>query len=221
MRALKTLCALSLPALALVACGDKEEEEGSASPQITGEIQVNGQDEIGDVAIYKAFATSTGSGFLLYLSNNPGATCETVVDYLRTDEAWDPNGFLTAGSCEILASISTWDEASGASATDDALGAAGFSINCYFGDEEWVYETRDSDDRDYYYQGREWLGSPSVYSYDFSPDGDNYAIDLSMSEYNGQFPYETLESFPASGAVSGTMTAERCDALATTPVFPR
>jgi hypothetical protein len=102
-----------------------------------------------------------------------------------------------------------------------SLGAAGFSINCYFGDETWEYETRDSDDRDYYYQGREWLGSPAAYRYDFAPDGDDYFIDLSMSEYNGQFPYETLESFPASGAVSGTITAERCDTLATTPIFPR
>jgi hypothetical protein len=217
MRMPLSLCA----SLLLVACGDKGDEGDEATPQITGEIQVNGQDEIGDVAIYKAFATSAGTGFLLYLSNNPDATCATVVDYLRTDEPWDPTGFLTAGSCDIVASISTWDEVSGAQASDDPLGAAGFSINCYFGDETWEYETRDSDDRDYYYQGREWLGSPAAYRYDFAPDGDDYFIDLSMSEYNGQFPYETLESFPASGAVSGTITAERCDTLATTPIFPR
>lgn len=203
---------------ALVACKPEEEKDGSATPQVTGAIAPDGEGVSADVEIYKAFAMDAGSGFVAYLSNNPDATCDSVTEYLRAEAPHDPSGFLVGGTCDVAIRIDTWD--GGKTATDDPVAAAGFAINCYFGSDGWELETRDNDDRDYYWQGREWQGSPAVYSYDFSPDGDSYTLDLSMSAYNGSFIYESLEAAPASGSVSGTITAERCEALATTPFFP-
>jgi len=206
--------------LALAACAGKEDEGDDASPQITGAIAPDGEGISADVEIYKAFAMHAGSGFVAYLSNNPDATCESVTEYLRADAPYDPSGFLVGGTCDVAIRIDTWEEGAGKAATDDPIAAAGFAINCYFGSDGWELETRDNDDRDYYWQGREWQGSPAVYSYDFSEDGGDYTLDLSMSDYNGSFIYESLEAAPASGGVTGTIRAARCEALATTPFFP-
>jgi hypothetical protein len=209
-----------LCASALFACTPKgEDDTGSATASITGSIQPDGEDEVGDVSIYKAFAMDSGSGFMAYLSNNPSATCDSVVDYLRSDGPTDPSGLLVGGACDITIRLDTWDE--GKSASDDPLAAAGFSINCFLGEGGWELETRDNDDRDYYWQGREWAGYPQAYSYDFAPDGDGYTLDLEMTAYNGSFLYESFEPYPASGQVVGVMTAERCESLAQTPVFPQ
>jgi hypothetical protein len=217
MRALH-LALIALPVL--TACKTEDKDEGEATPQVSGAIAPDGEGIEADVTIYKAFAMHSGSGFAAYLSNNPDATCDMVTEYLTAEAPHDPSDFLVGGACDVAIRIDTWEDGSGRAATDDPLAAAGFSINCYFGDEGWELETRDNDDRDYYWQGREWQGSPAVYSYDFSEDGDNYSLDLDMSAYNGSFIYESLEAAPASGGVTGVIKAERCESIATTPFFP-
>ena len=212
---------LALIAVAiLTACKTDEKEETESTPQMMGTIAPDGEGISADVQIFKAFAMHTGSGFAAYLSNNPDASCASVTEYLRADAPYDPSDTLVGGACDIAIRIDTWEDGEGKAATDDPLAAAGFAINCYFGDAVWELETRDNDDRDYYWQGREWQGSPAVYSYDFSEDGEDYILDLDMSAYNGSFIYETLEAAPATGGVSGTVIAERCESIAATPFFP-
>lgn len=217
MRALH-LALIALPVL--TACKTEEGEDADAEPQVSGAIAPDGEGIEAEVTIYKAFAMNAGSGFAAYLSSNPDATCASVTEYLRAEAPYDPSDTLVGGACDIAIRIDTWEDGVGKAATDDPLAAAGFSINCYFGDEGWELETRDNDDRDYYWQGREWQGSPAVYSYDFSEAGGDYTLELEMSAYNGSFIYESLEAAPASGGVTGTITAERCESIATTPFFP-
>ena len=123
-----------VPLLVLAACAGKDEED-DASPQITGAIAPDGEGVSADVTVFKAFAMHTGSSFAAYLSNRPDATCESVTEYLRAEKPYDPSGLLVGRTCDIAIRIDTWEDRAGRTATDDPLAAAGFSINCYFGDE--------------------------------------------------------------------------------------
>jgi hypothetical protein len=210
---------LSLCCVLAVACTGKSGGDTALQPLVTGRISPDGAGEFGDVAFYHAFAMDAGGRFAAYLSSTPGVTCDDVVGYLtQTDEPEDPTGFFSGGSCDLFVKFSSgWEGAK--SATNDPIAGAGLTFSCAMGEGSFVLEERDENDIDYYWSGRWWQGYPQEYRYDFAAEGDSYVLDMEFSSYDGGFIYESPQSVPATGAVSGTITAERCEGIATTVAF--
>jgi hypothetical protein len=202
-------------------CSSDEEDTSTESmaPSITGTITLESIDTSGEVQLYKAFGFDQGGKLISYLSNNPNATCASTVDYLQDHNSpYDPSDFLVGGTCDIYFSHSDWTGS--VQATDDPFAVAGMTVNCAFGDGEFVLETRDVGDRDYYWSGRWWQGHPTVYTMDMSGTGESgYEFSLSLTEYDGNLIYEEMDAYPATGEVSGTMSVEWCPELGTTPLF--
>ena len=123
----------------VVACAFKSDEDVEDEPQVVGSIAPDGEDVSAEVAIMRAFAMHTENRFAAYFSNNASATCEAVTEYLRADAPHDPSGFLVGGACDVAVRIDTWEDGTGRSASNDPLAAAGFVINCYFGDLSLIH----------------------------------------------------------------------------------
>lgn len=224
--------AIGLAAVVVLgACKGEDADSGSADgpvAYIKGSLGPDGEDITGEFAVYKAVAFDQGGRFLAYLSSDPEASCDNIVDYLYTDgDPYAPDDVINGGHCNMFLAIDgyedglnhTWDRSMEGGTGFDAIGA-GTSIACAMGSGEFVYEQRDNDDEDYFWSGRWWQGSPKDYTFAFSGSGEGgYTLDLTMSEFDGEWPYEGFDSHPASGNVSGTIEAEYCQGLATTGLF--
>jgi len=198
---------------------DDDDDDDGLSVMISGTIQPDGHDVTGSVRGYRAFAFDDGGDMIAYISSNPSATCANVVEYLSGGDPVDPVNVLSGGYCNIYLRIYDNYE-SGYSASDDSLSAAGSSIGCAMGEGSFEYMTLDQDDTDYYWTGQWWQGVPEVFDWTFTGDRDQgYAFDISMTEYSGSFPYEEFDRYLATGAVSGVVTAEVCEGLASTGLF--
>jgi hypothetical protein len=209
----------ALPLLGLLACADKADDSAVPDPLVSGTVQPEGASESGEVAFHRGFAFDQGGRVIAYISSNPAASCDRVVEYLRPhEEPYDPSGLLTGGTCDLYFAM---DGYSGdLSADDDPMAVAGWALNCAMGEGSFVLETRDSGDRDYYWSGRWWQGRPTSYSYTLTGGaGADFTFDLQMSAYDGGFIYESMEGVPATGEVSGSIDLEWCPSLATTGLF--
>ena len=215
----KTLVALVVAAPLTLACSgdDKDDGEGGGN-MLTGSITPDEASFSGDIGIAKAFAFDQGGKFLAYMSSDSAATCEGVYDYLGgQDKAYDPVDLFNDGFCNMFVFLGSGYDG-GHSATDDNIAAAGSAISCPMGEGEWVYESRDGDDKDYYWDppAQWWVGHPTSYEWDFSGSGtEGYTLDIEMTDYDGGFPYIEWDNTPASGNVSGTVEAEYCQPLGT------
>ena len=225
-----------LPALLLIACGDKEEvdtslaapadtadsavpqdtaETGEPAPTIpdgmVGTIDFHTFGELGEVDIVKAFGLAQDNKFIAYFSNNKDATCSDVIDYVTpSDKAEDPTDFLTPGHCDMFMSLE-WK--GGYDHKDEALYVAGFSIFCPLGDGAFVYEKRDKNDADYYWSGRWWQGHPQDYQITITEESDGYTFTGTMTTFKGNLIYENLDTYTGAGKVWGVLPVERCDDL--------
>lgn len=203
--------------------GGEDDTGGSAGgDMLTGTITPDGASHSGEVAIAKAFAFDQGGKFIVYMSSDPAATCDKVYDYLGgSDKAYDPVDIFNDGYCNMFVLMGSGYDG-GVEAQDDVVVGAGTAIECPMGDGQWVYETRDGDDKDYFWdpESQWWVGHPETYSYSFSGSGESgYTLDIDMSYYDGGYPYLEWENTPATGEVSGTVNAEYCQPLATLGFF--
>ena len=146
--------------------------------------------------------------------------CDDITEHLQSHSgAYDPSDVLVGGACDIYYKISSEFDGD-FDAANDPFAAAGMAINCFMGDAEWVLETRDSDDTDYYWQGDHWQGHPTAYDLSIVGGGEsNYELEIEMTEYDGNFIYDDFDNDPSSGVVSGTIELEWCPGLGTTPLF--
>lgn len=182
---------------------------------ITGTITTE-DGSSGEVDAVVGLGWDDGGKLILYLSSNPDTTCEAVVAFWTREEPIDPVDIYLPGKCNLYISQASGFEGA-FQAEDDIFAAAGTSIECAMGDGGWVLEERDTDDIDYYWQGRWWQGHPTAFQYDFSGGGGgDYDVSVDMSAYDGSFIYEDFDGDPATGSVSGEMTATWCGDIATT-----
>ncbi len=214
---------LVLAPLATLACNDKSADSGpggTLTPQVSGTITVTGEDAEGRVELFHGFGFDQGGVVLLYLSSNPEADCALVTDLLGShDGPFDMTGYVVGGTCDFFVRKDGYTGEM--TFVDDAFGRAGWAINCFTGQGAFEFENRtNGGDDGFYWTGRKWLGYPTVYSYTIrGGDGSDYTIDLDLVEYNGGFPEEGLEAYPATGAVQGSVSVEWCSTLGRTPAF--
>ena len=215
-----TLCAL---ALTVAACNGETDSAGDAAitPQVTGDIAMVGQDAEGRVEIFKAYGIDQGGRVMLYLSSNPDLTCPMAAELLSThDGPFDPTDYIVGGTCDFFIKKDEYDGVE-MTFTDDPFGRAGWAINCFTGDGAFEFQDRtDGGDDGIYWTGRKWLGYPTVYSYTITGGNEEpYTLQLDLQEYDGGFPEEGLDSYPATGSVVGTVEAQWCPDLGRTSSF--
>lgn len=205
---------------ALIACKGKEEEE--LQPFITGtvspahpELSVTGEFEI-----YKGFAFNDQGKFWMYLSSNPETYCADVIEYLSSDQPYEPVNVLSPGKCNMWVKLSNWEGES--TAKDDNILIAESNIQCAMGDGDFEYMILDGDnEKDWYWTGSWWQGVPTAYEWSISGDregdADNpagYTIDLTMEEFRGSFIHREPDVYDGSGGVMGSMDLYICEGLA-------
>ena len=210
---------IGLGVLLLSACNGDDDTDNTEASQATGTI-VAQTGETGDVAVKRAFGFATNGIGLVYMSSNPSATCDNVVEMLNADEAHNPDQVLLAGHCNFIYKFKYPESAGfdGLSFTEDDLLSTLWSVSCAMEDGAWEYSNNDGD-RDYYYTGTWWQGSPDSHQTALNAVDEDIQITVTMGPYSGHFIYEGLDSIPATGQVSGTITAKRCTQLAQTDLF--
>lgn len=202
--------------IVLVACKGEETPADGATFSPAGTITIdNGASA--DVAGAQAFAYAiNGTGFL-YISSNPAATCEGVVEYLTSSEPYDPADVLRAGHCNLSFAFSyEGDDWDGATFDQEDLAMGIWSVNCAMDTGTWSLEDHDGY-VDYFYDGSWWQGAPTEHATSLSGTGSSLGLDVTMEAYDGDLIYEALEAVPGTGHVSGSVDTSWCALLATTP----
>ena len=219
--------------LLTIACGggDDSGDKGAdgPAPMMTGTITTQGSpnaggDLTGEFSIYRAFAfnAQVGNSQMMgaYLSSNKNATCDTVAEYLNVSgDAYNPENVLSPGKCNMFIKLTTGYD-NGISLNNDAMGAISSGITCAMGEGEFSYSEMGENDIDYFWTGELWTGNVQDYSWNIEGNVESgYTLDISMSSYNGYFTQSDFAEFPATGTVSGTVTAEPCAAIFSTGHF--
>ncbi len=217
-------------AAVITGCSGKSAEDSGqtseAQAAITGTVTADGEASA-QIAFYKAFGFDQGGQLLAYFASSPTATCANVTEYLRvTGGVYDPVDMFQDGHCNMFVILDkdyegTFSFTRPSGSEEPNLVAAGTSIECAMGEGSFeLTRLTEIDDDDYYWTGRWWVGRPSAYTYNFTGGaGSAYSFTLEMSEYEGGFIHEGLDSTPATGAVSGTIEGEWCPDLGSTGFF--
>lgn len=201
--------------LASACSGGKDDSAGGGS--LAGVISTTDGTGTGRIDVLHAYGFDINGTFVGYLSSNAGTTCANLVDYLSSKDPYDPKDILVGGGCNIYLRS---DFEGSLEASNDPIAVAGMSISCAMGDGEFVLETRDDDDRDYYWSGQWWQGYPTSYDLSLSGDRDaGYTISLDMDAYKGGYIYESMDEILATGSVSGEIAIEPCSGLGSTGLF--
>ena len=169
-------------------------------------------------------ATAGGSGFAFDSPSNgqlamfiPGAssaTCSDVGRALSNDRELDPGVLTPSGTCSIF----LYAAYTAPDATTWFAGPATVVLNCAFGDGAWS-QSADCDDG-YCYSGHFWTGAPGTFDVTVSGgDGADYAVDVDLSLFSGQFPYESQDTAPLDGEVSGAGEASWCPDIGESAYF--
>lgn len=161
-----------------------------------------------------AFDSPTNGQLALYIPGSRTATCADVGRALSNDRDLDPGVLTPPGTCSIFLyaaytapEATTWTDA-----------PATVVLNCAFGDGAWA-QSADCDGG-FCFSGDFWTGAPGVFTATVSGgDGADYAVDLDLSSFSGQFPYESQETAPLDGAVSGTGSAAWCTDIGQSAYF--
>ena len=177
--------------------------------------------ENAEVAIRKAFGFATNGSALIYMASNENATCDNVIEMFQADEAHNPDQILLAEHCNLIFKFK-YDEAAGydgINVTADDLFSAIWSVSCAMETGAWEY-SNNGGDKDFFYTGKWWQGSPDTHNTTVSDLGENIGISTTMGPYSGHFIYQGLDDISATGQVGGTIEAQRCTGLAQTDLFP-
>ncbi len=194
--------------LMLAACSG-----GSKLPAITGTVTAE-SGQAGDVRGPVAFGVTTAGKAAVLVAPNPDATCADAAAFITGgDEDFNPETVLGAGVCAVYALIDGYD---GAEVT--LTEGATLVVDCAMDAGEWVYEERGSGYEGWFYDAEDWwIGAPEAYTLTMSGgDGADLTFQIDMDTYTGRFPYdnEDPEADPATGAVTGGVTATWCDEMA-------
>ena len=210
---------LTLTLSLISACNGDDDSTDVDDAQANGTITAT-TGESADVAIQHAFGFATNGIGLVYMSSNPNATCDNVVEMLNADEAHNPDQVLLSGHCNFIYKFKYPESAGfdGLSFTADDLLNTLWSVSCAMEEGTWEYSNNDGD-RDYYYTGTWWQGSPDTHQTALNAVGEDIQITATMGPYSGHFIYEGLDAIPATGQVNGTILAKRCTPLAQTDLF--
>jgi len=203
--------------LAALAAGCSKADETDI---IEGTVNVESHGHSAAIAWDTALSYASGDRLLVFLTGAQDASCSAIADYLGPNEGAVPkDGVLEGGSCTLTLVVEGWggrsSESWGSESTEGYNPGLSSVLRCDFGEGEWVLETRAGEYEDYYWSGDVWAGAPSVFSWAISDDGDGVKLDLSFSEFDGNFPYQTdLERYPATADISGEMVTTECEDLA-------
>ena len=161
-----------------------------------------------------AFDSPSNGQLAMYIPGASSATCSDVGRTLANDRELDPTVLTPAGTCSIfLYAAYTAPEA-----TTWAAAPATVVLNCAFGDGAWS-QSADCDGG-YCFSGHFWTGAPGAFDATVSGgDGADYAVELDLSLLSGQFPYESQDTAPLEGAVSGTGEAVWCSDIGESAYF--
>ncbi len=215
---------LSLPAVTLLACSGESDSGGtvaSLEPQVSGDITIIDQNAEGRVEIFRGFGIDQGGRVMMYLTSNPDLTCDMAADLLTShDDPFDPTGYIVGGTCDFFVKKDEYDGVE-MTFTDDPFGRAGWAINCFTGNGAFEYQDRtDGGDDGIYWTGRKWQGYPTVYTFTITGGNEaDYQLSLDFQEYDGGFPEESLDNYPATGRIQGTIDVEWCPDLGRTTSF--
>ncbi len=190
---------------------------GCAEPRFTmaGDVSLDGHDLTGALVAATAFAHAQDGTLGAYISSSPETTCDDVVSYL-TDLAFDPSPMFLDGHCNLFITIDGDYDSAGFAVEDDLIYGVSSNVGCAMGEGDFTAEAQSS----YTWSGQWWQGAPTSFSYDFSDDGEEYALNVGLSTLNGSFSQDgQLESVSATADVAGLATAESCPGLANTYLF--
>jgi len=190
---------------------------GCADPAATmsGEVSLDGLEFTGSLVAATAFAHAQDGTLGAYISSSPDTTCDDVVQYL-TDPGFDPSPMFLEGHCNLFINITDDYDSAGFAVVDDLIYGVSSSMGCAMGEGEFTAEPQSG----YTWGGQWWQGAPTAFSYDFSDDGTEYALSVSMTELNGSFSQDgQLESVSATADIDGLVVAESCPELTSTYLF--
>ncbi|MEL6345468.1 MAG: hypothetical protein AAFV53_20335 [Myxococcota bacterium] len=198
------------------ACAGSGSDSGSDNreaqvPAIAGTMRIVDLELVGDVNIQNGYAWAQGGTMVVYLANDPDATCEQIAAYLTASELVDPNPFLVGGACDVYLRVFPWEGS--ISVSDDQILAANSSINCAFGEGAFTLQGEGDNER-YAWTGTWWQGAPKAYNLMIDAAGDDFDVTLEMFDYSGRLTLEGGEVYPAIGDVTGSVTVNACPALA-------
>lgn len=192
-------------------------------PITDGVIEANDHDRSGIAQTFKSFSFATNGKGVAFLSPNPNATCESVVEYLKEGGSVDPVNVLAAGYCSMTFRFN-YDASlgyDGKAYTPAEIGTI-FNVNCAMGDGQWEI-VGSGRDRGYRFTGEEaawWQGNANTYTVTTTNGVDENTPDLEINlgpDFGGQYIYEDTLVDPATGTVTGTAPGERCQQLTQTP----
>jgi hypothetical protein len=174
--------------------------------------------EAGDVATAGgtgfAFDSVSNGQLALFIPGASSATCSDVGRSLANDRELDPGVLTPAGTCSIF----LYAAYSAPESTTWFAAPATVVLNCAFGEGSWS-QSADCDGG-YCFSGHFWTGAPGTFEATVSGgDGADYSVDLDLSRFSGQFPYESLETSPLEGEVSGAGEAIWCPDIGESAYF--
>ena len=193
----------------LMACADPV-------PTLTGEITLVDQGLTGQLVAAQAFAHAQDGSLVAYISSSPETTCDDVVGYL-SDSRYDSSSMFLEGHCNFFIYIDSAYDSAGFAVEDDLIYGVSSNMSCTLGEGAFVQETPDAQ---YAWSGQWWQGAPTSFSYDFSDDGTEYWLNVTLRELNGSFSQDgQMVSVTGTTTIDGLATAESCPGLASTYLF--
>lgn len=215
---MKTLMTILLSGL--VACGAGDEGAGYGDPLITGTLATD-DGSTADAAVYHAYYFVAGGKGIVYAASGPEATCAEVTEYIDVaTTTYDPTNLLPPNTCNMFI---LFNYPSGAAENGFTFDAADWktgqwSVTCAMDAGTWEYGTSNGFS-DYYYSGRLWQGAAYLGSTTLTGSDDALSLSVNLSDFDGNFIYEKMESIPASGLISGEIDATVCNSLGGTGFF--
>jgi hypothetical protein len=193
----------------LMACADP-------LPTLAGEVTLLDQDLTGQLVAARAFAHAQDGSLGAYISSSPDTTCDGVVSYL-SDSRHDASSMFLEGHCNFFIYIDSDYDSAGFAVENDLIYGVSSNMSCALGEGAFVQETPDAQ---YAWSGQWWQGAPTSFSYDFSDDGTEYALNVALRELNGSFSQEgQMVSVSGTSNIDGLVMAESCPELASTYLF--
>ena len=215
-----SLGSLAVLVLGVAACdGSSGDDDVSVPPQITGTIEVIDSDKYGEMDVQKVFSFATNGQGVAFLSPDPNATCDEVVNVLQETD-YDPVNVYEPEKCTIALRF-YYNEAEGFDGiTVDTSNIKNVvSVNCAMDDGVWNRE-RGERGWGYVYDGSWWQGGAKDFSYTVTGTDNVPAFDFDLGpSFHGQFTYDDTIPDPATGSLEGDVEVESCQKLVQTNLY--
>ncbi|MCK6520568.1 hypothetical protein L6R49_03915 [Myxococcota bacterium] len=194
--------------------------KGGAEDSAPVEGTVSTVDQDATVASRVAYGFHLDGKALITLATPAEASCADVVEYFNhgdTNDPFDPQAVLVGGYCHLTLTVQSYDGAE--LSLTEADSSALWSLYCPMGEGSFEVSEQQGYE-DYFWTGKTWSGGPDAHTTTVTPEGDDYALVLSMTDFSGAY-VDTIGAVTASGLVEGAITARSCPELYQTPAFPK